>query len=287
MREKKHSIINDTASLSNIIAAGLTCYHLLLLPIVSQELQETVNYAHKQIEQQRNDCQATRDFDLFIKTNSSIIDDINRIKTITERIDLLQNSFTPAVQQKINEDSTFYMQQFKKNISELEKRKRCYEEGIIYMMDPFFRRYSSLSVPDFLDENKKQLKKLEKLFYCSRGSRLCSLPLAALPLMFRDASNEGENFLDAFAAGAGLSLCTIPYAALMILPAEGLPLSIQLPYWISMILSMKAAVNNADASLALRNKIYDQSANLEYAIKILEIQLAHLRKPETILKRSL
>jgi hypothetical protein len=286
MKEKKHSIINDTASLSNIVAAALTNYSLFLLPIASQQLHEIVNDSHKQIVLQRNESQVMRDFDLFIKTNSCVVDDIKRIAILSKRIEMLQESYAPTNQQLINEDSTFYMQQYKKDISELEKQKKCYEEGIIYVMNPFFEKYALLSILDFLDDNKKQLKQLQNLLYYTRGLRLSSLPLAMLPLMFRDVE-KSENSIDMLAASLAISLCAVPYGALMVWPVEGMPLCIQLSYWISIMLSMKAALNNTDASVVLGNKICDQGTNLEHTIKILEIQLAHLRKPETILKRSL
>ncbi len=281
MRENKQSMLNNIASVGNIISAGLTSYPLLLLPIASQQLEETVNYSHQQIALQRNDSQAMRDFDLFIKTKPYILDDMKRIKVINEKIETLQGSYQSTNQQLIDENATLYAQQYKIDINELEKQKKCYEQGVITAMTSFFTTYASLDISHFLEDNKKQLERLQNLSYYARGSRLCSLPLAALPLMFRDASNyaESKNPFDAFAASLPVSLCTIPYLALMMLPVEGMPLSVQVSYWVSLLLSTKAAYNNTNASSTLRNKICDQVTNLEHAIKILEIQQElHLQK---------
>lgn len=275
----KKTLFNHIASIGNIVATKATNYPLMLLPTASQQLHVITESAYERINEERNNCQATRDLDCFIRRNPHVIEDLEKMKKLNKEIEILKNDYKPAQQHIIDANLTFYAEDFRRNINKLEKQKKEYELSVIKTMSPFFRVYAVLEIPSLLRDNEKYRKQLGKLFTLSRISYVCSLPLAGLPSLFRDMiDTQYTNAFDAVITASAFSVCTLPYLALLIIPVDGMSLPAQLAYWTSILLSTKAAYNNTDASSGLREKIVEQHNNLINAIDILELQQTHLEK---------
>lgn len=267
---------NIVTSVFNLIACAATQNPLMLLPIMPQMLHERFMTTYENHE--KNQSQVQQDLVVFINNNVSIRDELKKIKTITEEINSVRLEYESINYSKqwIDIDSTFYGRDLNANIASLETKKRKLTNALLEKISPFFQLYNQINIPECIEDTEKYRQQLRSLHTLSRYSKICSLPLAIMPLTWRgirlwhNKSSESDTPL-------GIIVLTTIFLSQKLSPNPETIVEI-LSLYASIGFSMKAADDNFIQSLNFIPEIEKQDADLENVIKIFKLQQAYLEK---------